>query len=168
MGKHGAERVPEVSFLWLGAVYGRALLPTGRRQLREICCGLAASKGKLHHLVLSEAPARSTLAYANEHRPCQLYRTMFDQPSAKCLTLAARLVWPPRRSIFAPRCLIGWSFVEPKGVKLHLLLDNDGYLLSFAVITEGKRMRCVSRGRCDSRREGFWCLTRDIRIISGL
>ena len=36
--------------------------------LREICGGLRSSEGKLEHLGI-EAPARSTLAYANEHRP---------------------------------------------------------------------------------------------------
>ena len=42
------------------------------QSLREICGGLAASEGKLKHLGLPAAPARSTLAYANEHRPWQL------------------------------------------------------------------------------------------------
>jgi len=47
------------------------------KSLREICGGLAASEGKLRHLGLPAAPARSTLAYANEHRPWQLhYRVM--------------------------------------------------------------------------------------------
>jgi hypothetical protein len=59
------------------------------KSLREICGGLAASEGTLRHLGLPEAPARSTLAYANEHRPWQLYRTVFDQLLAKCQTLAA-------------------------------------------------------------------------------
>jgi hypothetical protein len=38
------------------------------KSLREICGGLAAS-GKLRHLGVPTAPSRSTLAYANEHRP---------------------------------------------------------------------------------------------------
>jgi hypothetical protein len=41
--------------------------------LRKICRGLRSSGGKLQHLGIT-APARSTLAYANEHRPWQLYR----------------------------------------------------------------------------------------------
>ncbi|PYX85663.1 MAG: hypothetical protein DMG70_02880 [Acidobacteria bacterium] len=46
----------------------------GRAQsLREICGGVAAREGKLKHLGLPAAPARSTLAYANEHRTWQLY-----------------------------------------------------------------------------------------------
>ena len=59
------------------------------KSLREICGGLAASEGKLRHLGLPTAPARSTLAYANEHRPWQLQRTVFEQLLAKCQTLAA-------------------------------------------------------------------------------
>ena len=39
--------------------------------LREICGGLASCEGKLAHLGI-EAPARTTLAYANAHRPWQL------------------------------------------------------------------------------------------------
>ena len=37
--------------------------------LREICGGLATSMGKMVHLGLKKAPSRSTLSYANEHRP---------------------------------------------------------------------------------------------------
>src|SRR6266852_7446113 len=59
------------------------------KSLREITEGLQASEGKLRHLGLPEAPARSTLAYANSHRPWQLYRTVLDQLLAKCQSLAA-------------------------------------------------------------------------------
>jgi len=45
--------------------------------LREICGGLATSLGKMIHLGLRKAPSRSTLAYANEHRPWQLYEKLF-------------------------------------------------------------------------------------------
>jgi Domain of unknown function (DUF4372) len=55
--------------------------------LREICGGLRSSEGKLKHLGIT-APARSTLAYANEHRPCQLYRAVFDALLARCQPLA--------------------------------------------------------------------------------
>ena len=41
--------------------------------LREICGGLASCEGKLAHLGVA-APERRTLAYANAHRPWQLYR----------------------------------------------------------------------------------------------
>jgi len=41
--------------------------------LREICGGLASCEGKLKHLGIPDAPKKSTLAYANEHRPGGLY-----------------------------------------------------------------------------------------------
>src|SRR6202035_4007573 len=57
----------------------------GRAQsLREICGGLAACEGKLRHLGVDQSPKRSTLAYANEHRPWQLYQTVFEQLLEKC------------------------------------------------------------------------------------
>src|SRR5438094_9214648 len=59
------------------------------KSLREICGGLAASEGKLRHLGLPTAPSRSTLAYANEHRPWQLHRTVFEQLLAKWQLLVA-------------------------------------------------------------------------------
>jgi len=52
--------------------------------LREIAGGLAASEGKLKHLGLDRAPARATLAYANEHRPWQIYRTVFEDLVKVC------------------------------------------------------------------------------------
>ena len=51
--------------------------------LREICGGLRSSEGKLKHLGIT-APNRSTLAYANEHRPWQLYRAVFQELLARC------------------------------------------------------------------------------------
>jgi hypothetical protein len=44
--------------------------------LREITNGLRSCEGKLKHLGLT-APHRTTLAYANEHRPRELYRQLF-------------------------------------------------------------------------------------------
>jgi len=57
--------------------------------LREICGGLACCEGKLKHLGISLAPKRSTLAYANEHRPWELFRTVFTQLLGKCQELVA-------------------------------------------------------------------------------
>ena len=61
----------------------------GAKSLREITGGLAASEGKLRHLGLAQAPARSTLAYANEHRPWELYQDVFQQLLGRGQALAA-------------------------------------------------------------------------------
>lgn len=49
------------------------------KSLREICDGLAVTCGKLIHLGLRKAPAKSTLSYANEHRTFELFRSLFFQ-----------------------------------------------------------------------------------------
>ena len=117
--------------------------------LREICGGLRSVEGKLSHLGIP-APARSTLAYANAHRPWQLYRAVFEDLLARCQPLARgrrkfrfknKLVSLDSSVIDLCATLFDWAkFRRTKGaVKLHLLLDHDGSLPSVAVITEGKR-----------------------------
>ena len=113
---------------------------------------MASCEGKLKHLGVSDSPKRSTLAYANAHRPWSLYQTVFEQLLAKCqLSVAARgtrkkfrfknkLVSLDASVIDLSLSLFDWAqFCRTKGaVKLHLLLDHDGYLPSFAVVTNGK------------------------------
>lgn len=120
--------------------------------LREICGGLASCEGKLKHLGVPDAPKKSTLAYANEHRPWGLYQTVFSQLLAKCHMLLGgrgrkksfrfknKLVSLDSSVIDLSLSLFDWAkYKVTKGaIKLHLLLDHDGYLPSFAVITDGK------------------------------
>src|SRR5215470_20346248 len=47
------------------------------KSLREIVDGLACCEGKLRHRGLENGPRRSTLCYANAHRPWQLYEGVF-------------------------------------------------------------------------------------------
>jgi hypothetical protein len=51
--------------------------------LREICNGLACCLGKLVHLGILKAPRRSTLSYANEHRPAALFEDLFKTALAR-------------------------------------------------------------------------------------
>jgi hypothetical protein len=119
------------------------------RSLREICNGLAASEGKLKHLGVPTAPHRSTLAYANEHRPWQLYETVFHQLLSQCESEARgpkkfrfknKLVSVDSTSIDLCAEIFDWAqYKRTKGaVKLHLVLDHEGYLPCFAVLTDGK------------------------------
>lgn len=126
--------------------FGRA------HSLREICGGLASCEGKLKHLGVSNSPKRSTLAYANAHRPWSLYQTVFEQLLEKCQSAVAgrgirkkfrfrnKLISMDASVIDLSLSLFDWAqFRRTKGaIKLHLLLDHDGYLPSFAVVTKGK------------------------------
>jgi len=117
--------------------------------LREICGGLASCFGKARHLGIQTAPKRSTLAYANEHRPWQLYEKLFYQILGRCQQLEfGKRAFRFKNRLFSldasliPLCvsLFDWArYRRTKGaVKLHLLLDHEGYLPVFACITTGK------------------------------
>jgi hypothetical protein len=117
--------------------------------LREICGGLASCFGKAKHLGIQKAPKRSTLAYANEHRPWQLYEKLFYQILGRCQQLQfGKRTFRFKNRLFSldasliPLCvsLFDWArYRQTKGaVKLHLLLDHEGYLPVFACITTGK------------------------------
>lgn len=119
--------------------------------LREITGGLATAMGKLRHLGLHQAPARSTLAYANEHRPWQVYEAVFYELLQQCKVIAGQQKQKfrfknPLRSLdmtVIDLCLktFDWAhFRRAKGaVKLHLQLDHQGYLPCWACVTDGKR-----------------------------
>jgi hypothetical protein len=123
----------------------------GARSLREITGGLAASEGKLRHLGVECAPTRSTLAYANEHRSWKIYEDVFGQlvslcqGEAKAKKARFRFKHPVMSldSTTIPLCLsmFEWAkYVRTKGaVKLHLVLDNHGFLPQYAVLSEGKK-----------------------------
>ena len=147
--EHRAERHARGFTSW-GQFVAMLFCQLGRaHSLREICGGLASCEGKLTHLGIT-APARATLAYANEHRPWQLYRGVFEALLARCEAAA-----PARRRFRFKNKLVSldstmielcaevfdWAkFRRTKGaVKLHLLLDHDGFLPRVAVITDGKR-----------------------------
>ena len=122
----------------------------GARSLREIVGGLAASEGKLKHLGVNQAPNRSTLSYANEHRPWQVYKTLFEDLVGMCHGEAAlrkrkfRFKRPllSLDSTVIPLCLsmFDWALYRKKkgAAKLHLVMDNSSLLPQYAVITEGK------------------------------
>jgi hypothetical protein len=110
---------------------------------------LASCEGKLQQLGVGRAPKRSTLAYANEHRPWQVFQAVFFQLLDRCQHIAG-----PRKFRFKNKLLsldatvidlcaevFPWAaFRRTKGaVKLHFTLDHDGYLPTFLVITDGKQ-----------------------------
>jgi len=150
--EHGAERHARGFTSW-GQFTAMLFCQIGRaHSLREICGGLACCEGQLKHLGVPRVPKRSTLAYANEHRPWQLYQTVFEKTLGKCRELVAsqggrkkfrfknKLMSLDGSIIDLSISMFDWAkYRRTKGaIKLHLLLDHDGYLPSFALVTEGK------------------------------
>jgi hypothetical protein len=150
VNKHEAEKHAKGMTCWSQFIALMFCHLGGARSLREIIGGLAASEGKLKHLGVGRAPTRSTLAYANGHRPWQLYETVFQELVKVCQCEARekqrqfRFQHPllSLDSTVIPVCasMFDWAkYVKTKGaIKVHTVLDNRSILPQYAVITEGK------------------------------
>jgi hypothetical protein len=121
--------------------------------LREICNGLACCVGKLVHLGIGVAPNKSTLAYANQHRPAKLYEDLFYTALGRFrdekglgrrkqkFRFKNKLLSLDSTTISLCLEMFPWArFRQAKGgVKAHVLLDHDDYLPCYVLITEARR-----------------------------
>ena len=116
--------------------------------LRDIEGGLKSCDGKLAHFGI-EAPARSSLSSANGHRTWQLFERvfygLFEVVAAKAVgkkkfRFKNKLVSLDSTVIDLCLSMYDWAkFRRTKGAaKLHLVLDHDGYLPCFGIVTDGK------------------------------
>ncbi len=150
--KHGAERHAKGFTCWTQFVAMVFCQLAHADSLREICNGLACSEGKRVHLGLSEAPNKSTLSYANQHRPAALFEELFYTALERFRqqgVLGARktkfrfknkLLSLDSTTVTLCLTLFPWAkFRRAKGgVKAHVLLDHDDYLPRYVLITEAQ------------------------------
>jgi hypothetical protein len=119
------------------------------QSLREITGGLASCGGKLQQWGMIEPPKRSTLAYANQHRPWELFRNLFYRRVEQIRSeLGAKTRFRFKNPLLSldssvvSLCLkmFPWAtWSRQKGaVKLHLTLNHSGYIPEACVITTGK------------------------------
>src|SRR5499425_232773 len=117
------------------------------QSLREIEGGLASCEGRLEQLG-TKVPKRSTLAYANEHRPWELFRNIFYKTAERCraelghktkFRFKNRLLSIDSSVVTLCSKMFPWAtYSRQKGaVKLHFTLDHGGYLPEAMVITTG-------------------------------
>jgi len=148
--QHNAERYSKGFSCWDHFVAMLFCQLAQAKSLREISGGLACCMGKLRHLGMKKAPVKSTLSYANNHRPWEMYRDLFYQTYDYCRRLSPethkfrfknKLLSLDSSTISLCLNMFPWAkFRRTKGaVKLHLLLDHDGYLPSYAYISNGKK-----------------------------
>ena len=151
--KHQAERNAKGFTSW-GQLVAMLFCQLGSvTSLRDITNGLAASEGKLRHLGLPVAPKRSTLASANSHRPSALFEDLFygllETARSQAKQAGVRHKFRFKNKLLSidattmELCasVFDWAkFRRTKGaVKLHLMLDHDGLLPCYGVITDGKQ-----------------------------
>lgn len=147
--KHEAERYSKGYNSWDHFVAMMFCQLAHAKSLREICGGLACCTGKLRHLGIKDAPKKSTLSYANARRPWEMYRDLFydtleickgSAPGKHKFRFKNKLLSLDSSTISLCLSLFPWAeFRRTKGaIKLHLLLDHDGYLPAYAYISNGK------------------------------
>jgi hypothetical protein len=148
--EHGAERYSKGFSSWDHFIAMLFCQLAQAKSLREICGGLACTMGKLRHLGMRDAPKKSTLSYANAHRPWQMFRDLFYETLKICKMSAPKnhkfrfknkLLSLDSSTIALCLTLFPWAeFRRTKGaVKLHLLLDHDGYFPTYAYVSNGKK-----------------------------
>jgi len=121
---------------------------TGRVSLRDITNSLQTQAGRLYHLGIGSVK-RSTLADANNHRPAELFQVFFEKSYQRCVAFAPgkkkfkfknKLYSLDASTIDLCLSVFPWAkFRSTKGgIKLHTLLDHDGYIPAFASITDAR------------------------------
>ena len=142
------------------------------QSLREIVGGLTSCEGRLEQFGV-KVPKRSTLSYANNHRPWELFRQVFYKTFEQCraqlgqktkFRFKNRLLSIDSSVVTLCSKMFPWAtWSRQKGaVKLHLTLDHAGYIPEAMVITTGKyselavaRRRRYARGTILVMDRGF-------------
>jgi Domain of unknown function (DUF4372)/Transposase DDE domain len=151
--KHGTDKAAKGFATWTQFVAMMFCQLARADSLREICHGLACSQGKLLHLGIQHAPNKSTLSYANQHRPAKLFEDLFwttlqrfrEQGGVGARKAKFRfknkLLSLDSTTISLCLELFPWAkFRRAKGgVKAHLVLDHDDYMPEYVLLTEARR-----------------------------
>jgi len=150
--RHRAERAAKGFDCWTQLVAMLFCQLGHADSLREICNGLACCLGKLTHLGIARAPNKSTLSYANQHRPAALFQDLFytalDRfrqqqglgPRPHKFRFRNKLLSLDSTTISLCLKLFPWALCRHNkgGVKAHVLLDHDDYLPRYVLITPGR------------------------------
>lgn len=149
---HGAQRGAKGYSCWNQLVSMLFCHLARADSLREICNGLACCLGKLVHVGIDRRPNKSTLSYANANRTAGLFEdllwTTLDHFRSNGYFGGSRHRFRFKNKLFSldsttiSLCLslFPWAkFRRVKGgVKLHILLDHDDYMPTFADVSSAK------------------------------
>jgi len=183
--KHGSERYAKGFSSWTHLVAMLFSQLAHADSLREICNGLACCEGKLLHLGIRDTPRRSTLSYANNHRPASMFEALFWKilgrfrehemlGKSRPFRFKNRLLSLDSTTISLCLSLFPWAqYRQAKGgVKLHVLLSHEDYMPEFALLTDARQhdirparqlslrpgsIVVMDRGYTDFALFGKWC-----------
>lgn len=120
---------------------------SGQTGLRGIENGIALQSNKLYHLGVIPVK-RSTLSYANNRRPYEIYEKLFYVLLSRLHSQNKKHKFRFKKPLYSvdastiDLCLsmFDWAHFRKKkgGIKLHVTMDHSGYIPSFITITEAK------------------------------
>jgi len=144
----GADRYIKHFGAWQQLVVLLYAQASGKDSLRAIQGGLSAHPEQLYHLGLERPIAKSTLADANARRPSSIFETLFYSLFERCVALSPKHRFHFKNKLYSidatliELCLslFPWAkFTSLKGaLKLHCVLDHNGNIPAFVVITDAK------------------------------
>jgi len=160
--EHGTGRKARSFTRWSQLVHLLSMQLTARASLRDGVASLKARLKSLYHLGVKPV-ARSTFADANSQRPASFFEALFALMYRRCQPLAPKHKFRFKNKLFSldatvvSLCLslFPWArFRRTKGgIKLHTLLDHDGYLPAFVAISPAREHE-VQRARSLSLPKG--------------
>jgi hypothetical protein len=119
-----------------------------RHSMRDGIRNLTVNARKLYHLG-AKPVARSTFSDANKNRPAEFFQTLFGEMYKRCQAISPIHNFRFKNKLFSLDAStiklsleqFSWaSFRENRGgIKLHALLDHDGYIPSFLEITDARK-----------------------------
>tara|TARA_R110000868_G_scaffold324835_1_gene585661 strand:+ start:719 stop:1888 length:1170 start_codon:yes stop_codon:yes gene_type:complete len=120
------------------------------QSVRDISNGLRSATGTLNHLGIQRAPSKSTISYQNKHRNWRLFRDYYYQLLKRLgqqagfkqvkFRIKSKILLLDSTTISLCLSLFDWAkYKTQKGaVKMHTLLDYDGNLPAYVLVTDGK------------------------------
>ena len=145
--EHGTGRKARSFTRWSQLVHLLSMQLTARVSLRDGVSSLKARIKSLYHLGVKPV-ARSTFADANHQRPASFFEALFGLMYRRCQPLATKYKFRFKNKLFSldatvvSLCLtlFPWAaFRRTKGgIKLHTLLDHDGYLPAFVAVSPAR------------------------------
>jgi len=146
--EHGTGRKARKFTRWNQFVALMFMQITGRASLRDSVQSLGVRNGFLYHLGLRDV-RRSTFSDANNKRPASFFKALFDLSYQQCRPMAPKHKFRFKNRLYSmdaslvSLCLsvFPWAkFRRAKaGIRLHTLLDHNGYLPAFMEISDGKK-----------------------------
>ena len=145
--EHSTGRQAKSFTRWNQLVHLVFIQLTARASLRDGVASLKARFKNLYHLG-AKPVARSTFADANNRRPASFFEALFGLMYRRCQPLAPKHKFKFKNKLYSldatvvSLCLslFPWaSFRRTQaGLKLHTLLDHDGYLPAFVAVSPAR------------------------------